>query len=132
MTASDHRRLFIGVALAAVGGGILFGYTQMSKSEDGAWGLGSLLAGLVVIYLVLTWQTEAKSLLYKRGLLVCPGLLFVLWGAGMLCKAYKAPEIVSDVLTIGVLLAAAGGCFMVIVGEIRRSRKGPANAGSSG
>jgi hypothetical protein len=49
----------------------------------------------------------------------------------MLCKAYKAPEIVSDVLVIGVLLAAVGGSFMVIVGDLRRSRKGPANTGLS-
>jgi hypothetical protein len=129
MTKTDRHRIVTTAALAAVGGSIFLGYTHTSSSKDGAYGLGSLFAGLVLLYLVSTWQADEKSLLYKRGLLVNPALLFVLWGAGMLCKVYKAPEVMLDVLVVGSLVALGGGTVAVVVGEWRRTRKDPTRAG---
>jgi hypothetical protein len=114
--------LYIGVALAVVGGLLLVSYSQMVGSQDGTWGLISLLIGCLVIYLTATWRADPKSLLYKRGLLVGPGLTLVLWGAGMLSKVHNAPGIVTSALAVGVILAAVGGLGMVVIGERRRSR----------
>src|SRR5262245_43457639 len=122
MTVSDRHRYVVSAALAVVGTLSVLGYRQLTGSDDGAWGLGSLLTGLIVIYLVVTWRTDDKSQLYRRGLLVGPGLSLALWGAGMLGKVHHAPEIVITVLLGGVVLTALGGITMLVVGERRRKR----------